>query len=278
MTVGIVCDGGVSLPRELRDAVRVVPLQREDGSTPAASPAARGAAGHPGTAAPSPGAFLEAIEQADRGNGVLVLTVASAFSAAFGAARLAATSARAGGHRVEVLDSRTATVGQGLVAQAAFRSATGGDPLAVVAARASEVSRQVRLVALIAQLDELARSGRVPGVVAATGRVGVRPLFEVRDGAVRRMRPAFGLPAAERRVAREIVREAHDLQPHGLRRHHLHLAALHGHERGSADRLLDIVRRHVVPATSFVAELSPPMMLHTGPGVSGLAWWWEDAP
>ena len=163
------------------------------------------------------------------------------------------------------------------MAQAAARSAAGGDPLAVVAARASDVSRRVRLVALIAQLDELARSWRVPGVVTTTGRVGVRPLFEVRDGTVRRMRPAFGLPASERRIAREIVREAHGLQPHGLQRHHLHLAALHGHERGSGDRLLAMVRRHVDPATSFVAELSPPMMLHTGPGVSGLAWWWDAA-
>ena len=158
------------------------------------------------------------------------------------------------------------------MAQAAARSAAGGDPLAVVAARASDVSRRVRLVALIAQLDELARSWRVPGVVTTTGRVGVRPLFEVRDGTVRRMRPAFGLPASKRRIAREIVREAH-----GLQRHHLHLAALHGHERGSADRLLAMVRRHADPATSLVAELSPPMMLHTGPGVSGLAWWWDAA-
>ena len=274
MSVGIVCDGGVSLSGDLRDAVRVVPLQRDDGSTPAAG-ATHAAAGSPGTAAPSPGAFLEAIEQADRGSGVLVLTVASAFSAAFDAARLAATTAHAGGRRVEVVDSRTATVGQGLVAQAATRSAADGNPLPVVAARASEVSRRVRLVASIAQLDELARSGRVPGVVAATGRVGVRPLFEVRDGAIHRMRPAFGLPAAERRITREIVREVHGLRPPGLQRHRLHLAALHGHERGSAERLVAMVRRHVEPATSFVAELSPPMMLHTGPGVSGLAWWWD---
>lgn len=272
MTVGIVCDGGVSLPPDLSGRLTVVPLQRDGGGASVERPARVGDDAGPGTAAPSPGAFLEAIEQADDGSGVLVLTVATAFSASFDAARLAATSARAEGHQVEVLDSRSATVGQGLVAQAAAWRAAAGDPLAAVATRASEVAGQVRLVGVIDQLDQLARSGRVPGVVAATGRVGVRPLFEVHNGAVHRMRPAFGLAAAERRIARQVERE---LQ--GPSRRCLHLAALHGREHGSARRLLAMVGGHVEPATSFLAELSPPMMLHTGSGVSGLAWWWDAA-
>lgn len=173
---------------------------------------------------------------------------------------------------MEVLDSRSATVGQGLVAQAAAWRAAAGHPLAAVAARASEVAGRVRLVAVIDPLDHLARSGRVPGVVATTGRVGVRPLFEVRNGAVHRLRPAFGLAAAERRIARQVERELQEPQ-----RRRLHLAAVPGREHGSAHRLLAMVGGHVEPATSFVAELSPPMMLHTGSGVSGLAWWWDAA-
>lgn len=267
MTVGIVCDGGASLPPDVRDAVTVVPLQREEADAGGA-PADAGT--RPGTAAPAPGAFLAAIEAADRGNGVLVLTVAARLSAAFAAACVAAESARASGRRVDVLDSGTATAGQGLVAQAAAALVGAGQPLDRVVAGVADVAGRVRLVAVVAQLDALVRSGRVPGVVATTARAGVCPLFELRGGAVRHMLPALGLASAERRVAREVVREAR--RPG---RDRLHLAALHGDDPASARRLLALVRPHVAPASSFVAELSPPMMRHTGPAVSGLAWWWE---
>ena len=29
-------------------------------------------------------------------------------------------------------------------------------------------------------------------------------------------------------------------------------------------------------ATAFVGEFGPVMVVHTGPGLAGLAWWWEQ--
>lgn len=95
MTVGIVCDGGVSLPADLPGRVTVALLQRDRAGAGIERLAGVGDDAGPGTAAPAPGAFLEATEHTDDGSGVLVLRVATAFSASFDAARLAATSARA---------------------------------------------------------------------------------------------------------------------------------------------------------------------------------------
>jgi len=56
---------------------------------------------------------------------------------------------------------------------------------------------------------------------------------------------------------------------------HDYFTQLGGAER-VAEELMRQVRAHVQPATAFVGSFSPVMVAHTGPGLAGLAWWWED--
>jgi fatty acid-binding protein DegV len=58
----------------------------------------------------------------------------------------------------------------------------------------------------------------------------------------------------------------------------LHVAALHADAPEPAERLLEQVRAEVEPDTAFVGSFSPVMVVHTGPGLVGLAWWWEAEP
>jgi hypothetical protein len=41
--------------------------------------------------------------------------------------------------------------------------------------------------------------------------------------------------------------------------------------------LLDHVREEIEPATGFVGPFGTVMVVHTGPGLIGLAWRWEPA-
>ena len=43
----------------------------------------------------------------------------------------------------------------------------------------------------------------------------------------------------------------------------------------AAHDLLDRVQAAARPATSFMGSFSPVMVAHTGPGLVGLAWWWD---
>lgn len=257
MTVALVVDGGASLPAAgLPAPCALVPMALEHGGN--------------GTSAPSPGAFLEAIEAADQGEGVVVLTVAARLSAshdaAWAAARLAGER-----HRVEVLDSGTATTGEGLVALAAARAAASGAPLAAVVGSARRAASRIRLAAQISGLDHLARGGRLPpGVLGASRLTGMRPLFELRGGEVRPLRPAFSTAAAD---ARLVALWRRSRPPAGR----LHVAGLYASDPNAAERLLAAVSAEVSPETRFAAPLSPVMLAHTGPGVSGLSWWWEEA-
>lgn len=263
MSVAVVVDGGVSLPEGgLARRCTVVPMQLD-------SAPANGDASRPGarTAAASPGAFLEAIEAADDGDGVVVVTVAAGLSASHESARAACGLAR---RDVALVDSRSATTGEGLVALAAAEAAAAGKPVSQVAAAARRAAGEVRLAAQIERLDELARGGRLPkGVAVATRRAGVRVLFEVRDGKIRPLRPAIGLSGAEARLVELVARS---VRP-GTR---LHLGALHAGAADSARRLVDVISARAEPSSCFVAELSPLMRVHTGSGVSGLAWRVED--
>jgi DegV family protein with EDD domain len=221
------------------------------------------------TSAPTPGEFEAAIKDALREHdAALLLTIASSMSATHASATVAAQSV---GGAVRVVDTATAGGAEALVVLAAAEAAARGASLADVEARALDVVSRVRLVATLSSLDHLVRSGRVPGIAGWAGRrLGINPLFEFRTGQVRRLRPALGQDAALDRILAMVRRT----RPHGEGR--LHVAALHALSVGVAGELMHRVGA-LDPTMSFVGEFGPVMVVHTGAGLAGLAWWW-DAP
>ncbi len=220
------------------------------------------------TSGPSPGEFAEAIARADTGDGVVVLTLSERMSGTNGSAHLAAKLEE--DRTVRVVDTGTAAGAEGLVVLAAAVRAQAGAPIDEVVAAAGVAVRQVRLVATLPTLDHLAQGGRVPGAAAWAGHhLDLNPLFEFKGGHVRPLRPIRGQRAARERI---VALFAHRLHPEA----DLHVAALHAGDPDGAEHMLDLVLAHVEPASAFVGSFSPVMVAHTGPGLVGLAWWWEE--
>jgi DegV family protein with EDD domain len=258
VTVAIVTDSGAAFPAgyAARHDITVVPMRVEPG--PPAS-----------TSAPPPGDFEAAIrDRIDGGaDGVVVVTLASSLSASF---QSAAVAGAAFDGRARVVDSRTAAGAQALVALAAAARAARDRPLAAVAETAESVARRVDLVGTVPDLSHLVRSGRVPAIAAWAGRtLRVNPLFELRDGTVRRLRPARTARAAEDRMIARVRRS----RPGPAQ---LHTVALHADAPDAAAALLRRVEAELGPATALLSEFGPVMEVHTGPGVLGIAWWWEE--
>lgn len=277
MTVGIVTDSSSCVPPEqVADlGIRKVPLQLSiDGRTRAADQVSRDQlldlldGDHQlSTAAPSPGSYLDAIESADDGDGVVVVSLASQMSSAHQNARLAADMA---GGDTRVVDSGTAAGGAGLVAIAAASAARSGADLDAVAATCRTASSRVRLVAAVGSLEHLARSGRVPELAGRAGdSLGVRPLFEFRDGAAHVLRPSLSADAVQDRL----VRRLRDDQPTADAR--LHVCALHGDRPAEAAALLGRATATTPVDTCFRAPFDAAMLIHTGPDLIGIAWWWQ---
>lgn len=139
----------------------------------------------PTTAAASPGEFQSAFQRLLDGGAeaVVCITVGGSLSGTLTSARIAADAI--GRERVRVVDSETASMAQGVLAQlAAEMAAEGASPDEIV--RTVELRRpDARLFVVLETLDYLRRGGRISGARAALGTVlSVKPIITIADGVV----------------------------------------------------------------------------------------------
>jgi len=139
----------------------------------------------PETAAPAPGAFVAAYEQAaaEGAEAVLCLTISSRLSATYTSARTAAESFSS--VPVRVVDTCSVTMGQGLLVVAAAEEAAAGASLdALVSATQDRIGRS-RLYGVLGGLEHLQRGGRIGGARALVGSLlNIKPVIQVKDGEV----------------------------------------------------------------------------------------------
>lgn len=271
MTVAIITDSAAALPDSLLESqpISVVPiLMTVDGREVAEGELSNAEllAGEVKTSAPTPGAFTRAIGAAAGQDGALVVTVASNLSATFQAAEVGAAAASC---PTQVLDTGTAAGAQALVAAAAARAALDGANLEEAAAVASIVSGRVRLVGALSGLSQLVKTGRIPALAGRAGdKIGVKPMFEIRGGEIRRLLPARSPAAAHERILSQFTASpgSGDLQ----------VAAIHADAPEDAATLLAAVRTIVTPAMEFTGGFGQALISAAGTGVSGLAWWWSE--
>ena len=212
------------------------------------------------TSASSPGDFLEAFERTGQSE-IVCVTVAEAMSSNHQHARLA-TADFSG--RVEVVDSKSASMGEGFVAIEAARVAKTNASTDQIADRARDVARNVTLVAMVETFEYLKRSGRVTKLQAYAGTMlDIKPVFAFRDGDT--------IPIARgrtrRRALARIVEES--LREIGNRR--AHVAVVHAAAEDDARTVLDEIRSSADVTESLITEVTPVVGVHTGPGLVGTA-------
>ena len=198
MTVRIVSDTACDLPAELVDdlGILLVPLHIRFGATELLDREelsvkdfwSRCAASEqlPETAAPSPGAFSSAFQvlEAAGADGVVCITLSSRLSATHEAAAQAARTLETG-FPVEVIDSYSVTLGEGLVVLAAAEAAAAGAAIADVVAAAVSARERLSVFGAIDTLENLRKGGRIGGAAATLGTVlSIKPVIQVRDGVV----------------------------------------------------------------------------------------------
>ena len=182
MKVQIIVDSTVDMPEHSRSACRVVPLTVHfgeesfiDGVTLNKQDFYRRLAeggALPTTSQATPAAFQSVFDEVTRaGDSAVVITLASQFSGTYQSACIAAEEYE----NIYVVDSRTAAIGSGILAEYALRCA----------ALLEKKREDVRLFALLDTLEYLKRGGRISKTVAfAGGLLNIKPLITVEDGEV----------------------------------------------------------------------------------------------
>ena len=275
MPVAVVTDSSCDLPANLVDehAIEVVPLSirfgdeelvdRQDLTAKEFWARCASAPTLPETAAPSPGAFEEAFRRAaGRGaDGVVCINISSKLSATIQAAQAAARAVE-GDLAVRVVDSRSVTMGLGMIALEAARAGASSTSVDDVAAMAEALAGRTRVYGTLDTLENLKKGGRIGGAQAFLGSLlSVKPSIDVRDGAVE---PGPKLRTRAKGLAWLAERVAAD-RPSG------DVAVVHG-DAPDVDQLTALLSDQVPPERIVVADLGPVVGTHAGPRTIGVAY------
>lgn len=139
----------------------------------------------PTTAACSAGDFLTAFDAAFEGGAesVVCITVSDQLSATLKAALIARDMRP--DREIHIIDSRSASAGEGMLAQMGARLAAEGKSGAEIAAVLTDRQKDIDLYVALDTLEYLKRGGRISGARAAIGGVlNVKPIITVIDGVV----------------------------------------------------------------------------------------------
>jgi fatty acid kinase fatty acid binding subunit len=139
----------------------------------------------PTTAACSPGDFQIAYQRAfDEGaEGIVSIHVAGTLSGTIKAAEIGAAMFK--DHEIHVIDSMSASMGEGVLAELAVEMAAAGSPASEIAATVTHRREDIGVYLALETLEYLKRGGRISGAQAAIGTLlSVKPIIEIKDGKV----------------------------------------------------------------------------------------------
>ncbi len=214
----------------------------------------------PTTAAAAPGDFEQAFQAAfDAGaESVVCVTVSGDLSGTLKSATLGAQSLP--DREIHVIDSRSASMGHGMLAQIGTELAASGASGAEVAAALEEAKGRVDLFVALDTLEYLKRGGRISGARAAMGTMlSIKPIITVREGVVENAERV-----RTRAKARERCLELLTARP--LERASV-LHTTHADVEEFAARFLE--RSGLDPAMVQVRTVGPSVGPHLGPGCVG---------
>ena len=145
----------------------------------------------PTTSQAPPIAFAEVFEQvAAAGDTAVVITIASQLSGTFQSALVAAQDYEG---TIFVVDSRTAAIGSGILAELALNLARGGASAAEIFDKLRVMRDRICLVALLDTLEYLKKGGRISKTAAFAGNLlSIKPVITIKDGVIHTLGKARG--------------------------------------------------------------------------------------
>jgi len=220
----------------------------------------------PKTAAASAGQFRTAYDEAFAAgaDAVVCITVAGTLSGTLKSASIARDDLKADQPEREVIvvDSGSASMGEGVLALMATELAAEGRTAADIAAVVEDRKSDLNLYIALDTLEYLKRGGRISGTKAAVGTLlSVKPIITIRDGAVDSVESV-----RTRSKARERVLELLSERP--VER----IAVLHtmaDDVDGFRDELVRRVRGGIDPTHVSSQPVGPSVGPHLGPGGIG---------
>jgi len=222
----------------------------------------------PTTAAPSPGKFTRAYQEAveeDKADTILCFCVSNEVSATYSAAKLAAEefSPKV---RVEVIDTRSLTMAQGYMVIAAAEAARRGESIEQILAAAVEVGKRAHVYGALNTLKYLSMSGRVSHLAAGmAGMLNIKPILSVQNGKLDLLEK---IRTRKKSWSRVIELAQQDVGNNKVEK----MCILHVTAEEEAAEFEHRLRKSIdCPEIMPLVSLNPGLSIHTGAGLVGVS-------
>ena len=220
----------------------------------------------PTTAAPSPGDFVEAYQEAfSKGaDEIICLTVSGDVSATYQAA--VSASELMLDKEITVYDTKSISMGQGFMVLKAAELAKQGKSRSEILDEVEKVRDRTHLFTSLDTLKFMAMSGRVGHLTAEMANVlNIKPILTIKDGKLDLLEKVRTTKKAWSRVL--------DLTEESLGDNEIEsIFVLHVAAKEAAAKFEEQLRAKVnCPADIPVTELTPGLSVHTGAGLVGVA-------
>lgn len=156
----------------------------------------------PKTSQATPEAFIKEFQKIkENGDSAVVITISSRLSGTYQSAVIAAEDFDS----IYIVDSGTAAIGSGILAEMALKLADGGINANEIAEILNREKEKIVIVALLDTLEYLKKGGRISKTVAFAGAVlNIKPVISVFDGEIAVLGKARGSKMGNNLLVQEI--------------------------------------------------------------------------
>lgn len=223
----------------------------------------------PKTAAPGPGDYLEKYRWLVEEENVSEIISIHMTSKGSGAYHAAATARQMAAElfpklRVEVIDTLNVAMAHGWMVIESARRALAGDPMDSIVARVKDLIPVTRMIQTADTLRYLQMGGRIGRATLLVGNLlKIKPLIGMEDGVI----VLVGRARSRMGAYRKMVDFVEQSVGQGAM---IKVAYMHAAAWGEVKKIQEMVRKRLTVVEELVAELSPALGVHTGPGTAGL--------
>ncbi len=225
----------------------------------------------PQTASPGPGDYIQEYQSLAREEGVqeiVSIHMTSKGSGAYQAAKVAQETLLEliPDLRIEVIDTLNASLCQGWMVIEAARAALEGRSLADIAGLVKRMMPVSRMIQTGDTLKYLYMGGRIGRAKHLFGSLlSIKPLIGMEDGVIVALGQARSRVKAYQMMA-DMVEAAVG------RMGKIKIAYVHAAAQEETEKIARLIEERLTCVESLIAELSPALGVHTGPGTAGLCY------
>lgn len=168
---------------------------------------------------------------------------------------------------VEIVDSRMASMGLGLIVIEAARAAKAGKSAADIRRLVERMIPKIRLFFAVPSLTYLRKGGKVSGFKSLVGSVlGAKPVLTMADGRVVPYSKLFG---GQSNMMLQMVKEV----AKDIGQSEIVLAVLHANAAEYAEQIVHVFREQFKCREVYSGFGGPSVGLNTGPGTTGIMYY-----